>query len=117
VPLSDTTVFIAASLSMSLSLMPQVRPRILITPVVVAVVFAAYVPMSFRAEDRSAALIARWFRSASWLLGTLGTDSERVQQAGTTDFCVRLAYHRQAIEHIPRQLTRGSTASSGRSNG
>jgi hypothetical protein len=187
VPLSDSTIVIAASLSMSVNLMPQVRPRILIAPVVVAVLFAGwlhlivmphlegfaalgallfavtfliswlfhepsqviaksiglasfvviiavdnqqdysfeavanlaiglpmvvlimvfttYFPLSFRAEDRSAALIARWFRSASWLLGTLGTDSERAQQAGTTGFRVRLAYHRQAIEHIPQQLT------------
>ena len=187
VPLSDSTIVIAASLSMSVNLMPQVPPRILIAPVVVAVLFAGwlhlivmphlegfaalgtllfavtfliswlfhepsqviaksiglasfvvimavdnqqdysfealanlaiglpmvvliivfttYFPLSFRAEDRSAALIARWFRSASWLLGTLGTDSERAQQAGTTGFRVRLACHRQAIEHIPQQLT------------
>lgn len=187
VPLSDTTIVIAASLSMSLNLMPQVRPQILITPVVVGVLFAGvmhlivmphlegfaalgallfavtfliswlfhepgqviaksiglasfvmimavdnqqaysfeavanlaiglpmvvlimvfttYFPLSFRAEDRFAALIARWFRSASWLLGTLGTDAERAQQAGTTGFRVRLAYHRQAIEHIPQLLT------------
>jgi len=187
VPLSDSTIVIAASLSMSVNLMPQVRPQILIAPVVVAVllagwlhlivmphlegfaalgallfavtfliswlfhepsqviaksiglasfvtiiavdnqqaysfeavanlaiglpmvvlimVFTTYFPLSFRAEDRSAALIARWFRSASWLLGTQGTDSERAQQAGTTGFRARLAYHRQAIEHIPQQLT------------
>jgi hypothetical protein len=187
VPLSDTTIVIAASLSMSLNLMPQTRPQVLITPVLVALLFAGwlhllvmphlegfaalavllfavaffinwlfhepsqviaksiglasfvmimavdnqqaysfeavanlaiglpmivlimmfttYFPFSFRAEDRSVALIARWFRSASWLLGTLGTDAERAHQADTTGFRVRLAYHRQAIEHIPQQLT------------
>jgi hypothetical protein len=185
-PLSDTTIVMAASLSMALGPMPQVRPQILIAPVVVAVLFAGwlhlvimphlegfaalgvmlfavtffiswlfhepsqavgksiglaafvvvmaidnqqtysfeavanlalglplvvvlmvlttYFPFSFRAEDRSAALIARWFRSASWLLGTLGTDAERAQFARTLGFRARLAYHRQAIEQIPQQL-------------
>ena len=192
VPLSDTTIVMAASLSMALGPLPQVRPQILIAPVAVAVLFAGwlhllvmphlegfaalatllfavtfliswlfhepsqavgksiglgsfvvimavdnqqtysfeavanlalglplvvvlmvfttYFPLSFRAEDRSAALIARWFRSASWLLGTLGTDAERAQQARSLGFPARLAYHRQAIEQIPQQLAAWSRA-------
>lgn len=185
-PLSDITIVIAASLAMSLNLVPQVRPQTLIAPVVVALLFAGglhllvmphlegfaalatlvfavtffiswlfhepaqaagksiglacfvvvmavdnqqtysfitfanlglgmaltvgfltlttYVPLSFRAEDRSIALIARWFRSASWLLGTLGTDAERAEQAQALGFRARLGYHRRLIAQIPQQL-------------
>jgi hypothetical protein len=78
--------------------------------VVVFMVLTTYFPFSFRPEDRSAALIARWFRSASWLLATLGTDAERAQLAGAFGFRARLAYHRQAIAHIPQQLAAWSSA-------
>ena len=186
VPLSDTTIVVALSLAMSLNPMPQIRPQVLIAPVLVAVAFAGslhllvmphlegftalggllfavtfliswlfhepsqvagksiglasfvtiiavdnqqvysfesvaylalglpmiigllifttYFPLSFRPEDRSAALISRWFRSASWLLGTLGTDAERASQARLRGFRTRRAFHRQAVEQIPQQL-------------
>jgi uncharacterized membrane protein YccC len=186
VPLSNVTIVLAASLSMALNPMPQVRPQILFVPVLIAVLFAGwlylivmphlggfpalaallfsvtfliswlfhapsqvvgrsvglsafvaiiavdnqqvysfqavanlalglplivlllvfttYFPFSFRAEDRTVALIARWFRSASWVFGTLGTDAERAQQARSPGFRSRLAFHRQTVEQVPQML-------------
>jgi hypothetical protein len=72
--------------------------------IVLVLVFTTYFPFSFRAEDRTVALIARWFRSASWVFGTLGTDAERAQQARSPGFRSRLAFHRQTVEQVPQML-------------
>ncbi len=185
-PLSNVTIVIATSLAMALNPMPQLRPQLLIAPLLLALLFAGWLhllvmphlegfaalgsllfaatffiawlfhepsqmagrsiglsafvmvmavdnnqiysfeavanlalglplvvlllavtthfPLSFRAEDRTLALIGRWFHSASWLFGTLGTDAERAQQSGSLGFPSRLAFHRQAVEQIPQQL-------------